>query len=56
MVSEYCPYCENEVELKAELKPQRCPQCGMWITPCSLCENCKNECELEKLCNKLNQQ
>lgn len=54
MVFEYCPYCENEVELKAELKVQKCPQCGKWIVPCSLCENCKNECELEKQCDKLN--
>ena len=51
---EYCPYCENEVELKAELKAQKCPQCGKWITPCSLCMECKTKCKLEKQCDKLN--
>jgi predicted RNA-binding Zn-ribbon protein involved in translation (DUF1610 family) len=45
---EYCPHCENEVKLKAEFKVQICPSCGRKILPCSLCDECKADCPLEK--------
>ena len=34
---EYCPHCECEVELDAELKVQTCPVCGRRIVTCSMC-------------------
>jgi predicted RNA-binding Zn-ribbon protein involved in translation (DUF1610 family) len=53
-IYEVCPFCEQEVELKNEFKPQICPNCGEYILPCSICvkENCKN-CELETLRDRL---
>lgn len=49
-----CPHCENEVVLYAEKKPQKCPECGMWIAPCALCEDCIKPCKLEIECNRRN--
>lgn len=53
---EYCPYCDNEVELKHEMTVQKCPNCGKWICPCILCENCNKPCELENKCKELNKE
>ena len=36
-VWEMCPHCEEEVELKATMKMQPCPNCGAMIAPCALC-------------------
>lgn len=50
---EYCPHCENEVELKnpVEKVRQRCPVCGEMILPCSICskrtEGCR-ECAIKE--------
>lgn len=62
-VTEYCPHCEREVEIDAELKVQVCPHCGRHIVTCSMClavddnngekHYCSNCC-LEHLANKLN--
>ena len=49
---EMCPHCGNEVVLYAEKKGQRCPDCKMWIAPCSLCDNCIKPCSLEIDCNR----
>lgn len=48
---EYCPECETEVLLKnAELrKPIKCPNCGKYIMPCSLCDVCGSACKWENL-------
>ena len=54
VIYEYCPHCDTEVELRWEMKPQKCPNCGMWICPCSICENRCRECQIEKECKKLN--
>lgn len=54
MTWEWCPHCDSEVELKCEMKPQVCPVCGKWICPCSLCDGCKKDCEIEKECRRLN--
>lgn len=47
MISELCPHCENEVEIKESFTNQKCPECGKRILPCSMCKmdetNC-NEC------------
>ena len=37
---EWCPYCDTEVELDAELKVQTCPNCGKRIVTCSMCRAC----------------
>ena len=49
--NEWCPYCDTEVELEHELKVQRCPSCGHWIVPCSICPltKCTKPCPLERL-------
>jgi len=35
---EWCPYCENEVEVHAE-SPSPCPVCGKTLVPCSTCQD-----------------
>lgn len=40
---EYCPHCDTEVELDAELKVQTCPNCGKRIATCSMCRACDTE-------------
>lgn len=38
-VIEYCPYCEQEVKIKAEMFIlQKCPHCKKPIRACSLCD------------------
>lgn len=49
-ITEWCPHCESEVDLIASKRPQRCPNCGKWILPCSLCESCDADCDLNFLC------
>lgn len=55
---EWCPHCDECVELQGEFKVQRCPNCGKWIVPCSLCpfEDCVKKCPLERLATILNAQ
>ena len=43
-VDEYCPHCESEVRLKVEFKKQKCPECGVMIKPCALCDTDKVDC------------
>lgn len=43
-IYEYCPYCEDEVELKDEFKVQVCPNCGRPIIPCSTCDMRRTPC------------
>ena len=36
---EICPYCDNEVEIPADLsKLHPCPICGIKIAACSICD------------------
>lgn len=58
---EYCPHCDSYVELAGELKVQKCPNCGKWIVPCTLCPPtdclqgyCSAKCPLERLAIILN--
>ena len=51
---EMCPHCNYEVVLYAEKRVQICPECGMWIAPCALCEDCIKPCKLEIECKKRN--
>lgn len=44
-VTELCGFCNEEVALDAELTLQECPNCGMPIIPCSLCNFDKCDCE-----------
>lgn len=53
---EYCPHCESEVELKAELSVQKCPNCGMYIVACSMCEECISHCKLDERAKSMNSQ
>lgn len=56
--NEWCPYCDTEVELEHDLKVQRCPSCGHWIVPCSICPltKCTKPCPLERLEMMLNKE
>lgn len=44
-ITEYCPHCENEVELQCIFANQVCPNCGELITPCGLCDHNVCDCE-----------
>ena len=60
-IFEYCPYCNDEVELSSELKVQVCPNCGMAIVPCSICPlvqkgKCTSNCPLEEHSKILNRE
>jgi thiol-disulfide isomerase/thioredoxin len=47
-VTEWCPHCDNEVELEMEFKTQFCSNCKNKILPCAQCENHKcSSCPLE---------
>ena len=49
-IYEWCPYCEDEVIIKADCTiTQVCPTCGKPIIACSMCEtrDCNN-CPLTK--------
>lgn len=54
-IYEWCPHCANEVTLIPVLLAQRCPECGKWVVPCSICENDENrDCEVEYQANNIN--
>lgn len=47
-VQEWCPQCEYEVELKAELSDQICPNCNKPLRACSMCITyCCHRCPLD---------
>lgn len=43
-IFEFCPHCQQDVELKEEFKVQVCPNCGKPILPCAMCDNDKVKC------------
>lgn len=43
-ITEYCPDCETEVELKYTFSVQVCPHCGELIIPCALCDHDRCDC------------
>lgn len=44
---EWCPHCEDEVELDTRFEMQICPSCGKPIAPCNLCGGyCPTPCPL----------
>lgn len=53
---EWCPHCDECVDLEHELKVQKCPYCGKWIVPCSVCplQDCSTKCPLERMAIILN--
>lgn len=55
---EYCPHCDSMVDLSNEFKVQRCPNCGKWIVPCSICplDQCSKHCPLERYAIILNEE
>ena len=40
---EYCPFCENEVVVYSNCVTA-CPYCGRPLAPCSMCEECVDDC------------
>ena len=44
MITEYCPHCEKEVQIKAGFMGQSCPNCNKRILPCSLCDHNEVDC------------
>lgn len=49
--SEECPECETEIEYSMSynyFKPIRCPNCGKFFIPCSLCKDFTGECDYSK--------
>lgn len=56
-VIEYCPHCDEYVNLEPELKVQTCPHCGKRIPTCSMCRavdenDGKNYCSNCCLCKQ----
>ena len=56
-VTEYCPHCDEYVNLEPELKVQTCPHCGKRIPTCSMCRavdenDGKNYCSNCCLCKQ----
>ena len=48
-VYEYCNHCEWEVPLPLELGTYNCPNCGLKIINCTMCNNGKcDSCDLSK--------
>ena len=45
-VVEWCPHCDQEVELRSIFKSQKCPSCGRKIKPCALCDTNKCSCSV----------
>ena len=44
-ITEFCPFCENEVELdNVKYIEQECPVCHKKIRACSLCDCDKEDC------------
>lgn len=52
-IAEWCSHCCDEVTLLNEFKVQICPSCGYPICPCCLCEDCVDDCPLDKECRRL---
>jgi DNA-directed RNA polymerase subunit RPC12/RpoP len=46
---ELCPFCESEVELLENLKPQKCPECKKMIMPCTYCNDRGFNCDFRWL-------
>lgn len=55
--TEWCSNCLEDAEIVNEFKVQKCPNCGEWLVPCSLCplEDCVKVCPLERLATMLNE-
>jgi predicted RNA-binding Zn-ribbon protein involved in translation (DUF1610 family) len=43
-ITEYCPYCEEEVEMPAIFSLHECPSCDAIIAPCSICDIDRHIC------------
>lgn len=53
IIKEWCPNCGNDVEIKGTMRWHKCPVCGNYIKPCSLCDcdkvNCNENCPINDL-------
>lgn len=45
IITELCPHCRNEVEIKGTMNWHKCPICGNYIKPCSLCNHDTQKCD-----------
>jgi predicted RNA-binding Zn-ribbon protein involved in translation (DUF1610 family) len=56
-LNQYCNHCDSMVHVDEVLMVQKCPECGKWIIPCSVCpmEKCSKHCPLERQANILNE-
>lgn len=44
-VTEWCPFCDNEVKINAiPCVAQKCPKCGSTIRACCLCDHDNCDC------------
>lgn len=55
--TEFCVNCLEDVDIENEFKVQKCPKCGEWLVPCSLCplEECPKICPLERMASILSE-
>ena len=44
-ITEYCPHCFSDVEIKGTMRWHKCPICGNYIKPCAACNLDKTKCE-----------
>lgn len=53
---EWCADCDHIVDIANDFRVQKCPNCGKWLVPCSICplENCSKHCPLERYAIILN--
>ena len=52
-ITELCPHCEEEVQIKNEFTAQSCPNCTNRILPCSICDAINDSVPKPKInCNK----
>jgi hypothetical protein len=47
LITEWCSHCEQEVEIPP-IGRSNCPNCGESILPCSMCEECVENCPYEE--------
>lgn len=57
-LNQYCNHCDSFVHLEEKLEVQRCPECGKWIVPCSICplKECSKHCPLDRYATILNKE
>jgi hypothetical protein len=52
-LAEWCNNCCDEVVILNKFEVQICPSCGHPICPCCLCDDCIDDCPLDKELRRL---